>query len=372
MLLFSFLLNLLKLLNATKYIVTTNTNYNALDYNLFNTNEGKHYEDTFNIGELNGYIMNYKQFPNHLYSYSFIENIEEDEIISINLNSNYYLQQNPIWNLDRLDQHSNTLNNKFYYYTTSGINVTVFVIDTGIDINHPEFEGRAIWGTNKVDNNNIDCNGHGTHVSGSIGGKTYGVAKKTKLVAVKVLDCQGSGAYSGILAGFQYVYDYHNQNNKPMNLSSVINMSLGGPKSDIINKGIAQLTSSGIHVVVAAGNENADACNTSPASEESAITVGAITRDNTMAQFSNWGKCVNILAPGTEILSSWPNNKTQILQGTSMSSPQIAGVIALLMSNSQQQISPDIMKKQLTNNCSKGYITCMKTDTPNCLGYSFQ
>ena len=291
--------------------------------------------ETLSIGDLYFTILESKNFPLSLYNFEQILHVEEDGEVTINdkqfvlLNNvkdfvpqkAYYLQENPVWGLDRVDQKSNLLNTKYYYPTTSGQNVDVYVIDTGIDIKHPEFENRAIWGDNFADNVNTDCNGHSTHVAGTIGSKTYGVAKKSTLISVKVLGCDGSGTYSGILKGFDFVLKRKKTSKNP----SVINMSLGGGKSQAINNAVSELVKNNVVVVVAAGNENQDACNTSPASCESAITVGATSKTNEFAGFSNYGKCVNILAPGVDILSTVPNNKTTFLSGTSMATPHTAG-----------------------------------------------
>lgn len=368
----------------------------------FNINEVNNIKDTFKIGNFYGLVMEYPLFPAHLYQYDFIDIIEEDYKISINISESYntkiknnfininyntlfdnsfnfdhvddetkseafFLQRNPVWNLDRIDQRSNFLNDKYYYITSSGENVNVFIVDTGIDIEHPEFEKRATWGFNSVDNTDTDCNGHGTHVAGTVASKSYGVSKKSTLIAVKVLGCQGEGSYSSVISGLEYVLSYHNS--KSSNKSSIVNMSLGGPKSKILNKVLAELTSSGIHIVVAAGNENSNACDTSPASENTVMTVGATTRNDEFATFSNWGNCVDILAPGTEIKSTFPNDKTKILQGTSMASPLQAGIYALFL-NENPTLSPQLMIKLFTTTCSKNYIRNIKQETPNCLVYS--
>jgi subtilisin family serine protease len=238
-------------------------------------------------------------------------------------------------------------------------------VDTGVDITHSEFEGRAVWGANFADSNDIDCQGHGTHVAGTIGSKSFGVAKKTNLIAVKVLGCNGSGSYSGVLKGLEYVINKHRASNR----TSVVNMSLGGPKSDIINKAIDNLVAAGIHVIVAAGNENVDACNTSPANNKNAITVAATTKDNKKAYFSNFGICVNILSPGTEILSTIPGDKTKVMQGTSMASPMVAGVFALILTENPG-FKPDNMKRLITSLCTKNTISGFDLNTPNCFLYS--
>lgn len=334
--------------------------------------------DVYIVGDLTFYLIDFPEFPIYLYSYDFVDYIEEDLTVSLfNQRQQHYfgrpvtplqswhLQTDPVWNLDRIDQMSGALNRKYYYYTSAGKNVNVYVIDTGIDIKHPEFEGRASWGINTVDKIDTDCNNHGTHVAGSIGSNKYGVAKKTNLIAVKILNCQGSGQYSGIIAGFEFVSKAHAKGTNP----SVVNMSLGGGLSKVLNNAVAALIRQGIHVVAAAGNENQDACKTSPASETTVMTVGASGPRDLFATFSNWGTCVDILAPGVNIKSTTANNTYSTFQGTSMASPHVAGVYALILSDNKV-FTPTLMKKLLTSKCTKNAIQGVKLGTPNCLLYS--
>lgn len=385
---------------AEKFLVqvSPSAEQSALDF--FFIEEMNNIKDQVSVGDLSIYVMEYETFPYHLYRYEFVELVERDQEVSLeNANferhveftevmdynnfvfhdlkrhkkmpevkaqeKSYNLQENPVWNLDRVDERANTLNEKYYYPSTAGENVNVYIIDTGIDIKHTEFEGRAVWGTNTVDNVNTDCNSHGTHVAGTVGSKTYGIAKKCNLIAVKVLNCKGSGSYSGVIAGMEYTIKAHRSGNK----TSVVNMSLGGPTSAVVNNAVKELTKNGIHVIVAAGNSNEDACKSSPSSERSAMSVGATTKNNQLASFSNWGQCVDILSPGTEIKSTVPNQGTSVFQGTSMASPLVAGVYALVLSENPK-FSPELMKKLMTTKCSKNYISGLKNDTANCLVYS--
>lgn len=328
---------------------------------------------TIKVGNFEAIIVEYPELPLFFYSLSSVKFIEEDLPVKISrtdffleeLQKTYVLQQNPVWGLDRIDQKPNVLNSKYYSTSTGGIGADVYVVDTGIDIAHPEFEGRAVWGGNFVGGVNTDCNSHGTHVAGTVGSKTYGVSKKVKLVAVKVLDCSGGGSFSGVLKGLEFVANSAKTSKRP----SIVNMSLGGPKSTATDKVIANLEAIGVSVVVAAGNENADACNVSPASNVLAVSVGAITRQNTKAGFSNWGKCVTILAPGAQILSTIPGGKTKELQGTSMASPHVAGVYALILGENPR-FSPATMRKIIVSISTKGSITGFSADTPNNLLYS--
>ena len=330
-------------------------------------------EDSVKIGDFEAIIVEYPELPLFFYSLSSVKFIEEDLPVKISrtdyfldaLQKTYVLQENPIWGLDRIDQKPNALNSKYYSTSTGGVGADVYVVDTGIDIAHPEFEGRAIWGGNFVDTVNTDCNSHGTHVAGTVGSKTYGVSKKTKLIAVKVLDCSGGGSFSGVLRGLEFVANSAKTSKRP----SIVNMSLGGPKSSATDRVISNLEAAGVSVVVAAGNENADACNVSPASNVLAVSVGATTRQNTKAGFSNWGKCVSILAPGAQILSTVPGGKTKELQGTSMASPHVAGVYALILGENPR-FSPAAMRKIIVSISTKGSIAGFSADTPNNLLYS--
>jgi subtilisin family serine protease len=337
--------------------------------------------DTISIGDFHAYVIESEETPLYLFDNESVLNVEEDHEISLDLglinayneepkldgglNKKYAVQGAPCWNLDRIDQRQPLLDQKYFYSESAGANTDVYVIDTGIDINHPEFEGRAKFARNFIDGIDKDLNGHGTHVAGSVASKTYGVAKKANLIAVKVLDQNGSGSYSAVLKGMEFVFNERKKNNR----ISIINMSLGGPKSSAIDKAIDNLDSAGIFIVVAGGNENADSCLTSPGSNPKVTTVGATTEKNTKAMFSNWGKCVNILAPGTNIISTFPGNKTQNLQGTSQASPHVAGFYSLILSDNPA-LTPDAMRRLSSSMCSKDAIAGFSKDTPNCLVFT--
>ncbi len=266
--------------------------------------------------------------------------IEKDQKISLN-----NTQINPTWGLDRIDQESLPLN-QTYEFKSEASNVNVYVIDTGILTTHTDFEGRAFHGVDTVDSDRdaTDCNGHGTHVAGTIGGKRYGVAKKVKLYGIRVLDCVGSGTYSSVIAGVEWVTANHT---KP----AIANMSLGGPASQALDDAIRASISNGIIYVVAAGNENTNACNSSPARITEAITVGSTDSQDRRSSFSNHGNCVDIFAPGSDILSAWynSNNATATLSGTSMAAPHVAGVTAMFMSIRPQANPNEVSSSIITN-----------------------
>jgi subtilisin family serine protease len=265
----------------------------------------------------------------------------------------------PIWNLDRLDQRPVALS-KTYTPTDDGSSVHAYVIDTGIRITHNEFSGRASYGFNFVNYNTTasDCNGHGTHVAGTIGGKSYGVAKQVKLVAVKVLDCDGEGDLSDVINGINWV-TAHAQ--KP----AVANLSLGGSNSPSLNAALQKLINKGVTVVVAAGNENVNAAKESPANLAAAITVGATNSRDQRASFSNFGSVVDLFAPGVGIKSAYASGdySTAVADGTSMASPHVAGAAALVL-DATPGYSPAQVRNYLVANATTGRVSGLK-GSPN-------
>ncbi|KAI1252162.1 hypothetical protein MGN70_006735 [Eutypa lata] len=221
----------------------------------------------------------------------------------------------------------------YVFDDTAGEGITAYIVDTGILTTHDEFQGRAKLAFNAVNNVDTDENGHGSHVAGTIGGATFGVAKKANLIGVKVLDASGGGSNAGVLQGLQFVADNAAQTNRAG--KAVMNMSLGGPKSRAINSAVEAIAKAGVVPVVAAGNEAQNAANVSPASAPNAITVGAIDQTNDqMASFSNFGADVDIFAPGVDVESVGitSNSASEVLSGTSMASPHVAGLAAYIMS----------------------------------------
>jgi subtilisin family serine protease len=271
--------------------------------------------------------------------------IEQDQIMKITTT-----QQNPTWGLDRLDERVLPLSHT-YAYTHTGSDVDAYVIDTGIQTTLSQFTGRAdtLYG-------NEDCNGHGTHVAGIIGSNAYGVAKKVRLHGVQVLDCDGEGTTSDVIAGVDWVRTNHAA-------KSVANLSLGGSKSTALNNAVTALSKSGVFVAVAAGNENASACNESPASAGSVEAVAASSSSDTRASFSNYGSCVDIYAPGVKIKSTYLDG-TAYLDGTSMASPFVAGVAALYKST-YGQATFGTVQKWLTDHATNDKIKKNKSGTHN-------
>ena len=270
-------------------------------------------------------------------------------------------QTNATWGLDRIDQHPLPLSTT-YTYANTGSGVTAYIIDTGIRFSHSEFGGRATSGFDAVDGGAADdCNGHGTHVAGTVGGSTYGVAKGVTLVAVRVLNCSGSGTTSGVIAGIDWVTTNHTSG------PAVANMSLGGGASASLDAAVNGSISDGVTYAIAAGNGNnggvaQDACKYSPARVAAAITVGATDKTDTKTSWSNYGSCVDLFAPGLSITSSWytSNTATNTISGTSMATPHVAGVAALYL-QSNPAASPSAVRNALVGNATQGVVKSSKT-----------
>lgn len=301
------------------------------------------------------------------------------------------IEKNAPWGLARIS-HRDSLSfstfNKYLYTADAGEGVDVYVIDTGTNIDHVDFEGRASWGkTIPQGDADEDGNGHGTHCSGTVGGKLYGVAKKAHIKAVKVLRSNGSGTMSDVVSGVEYAAEAHlkavqdaKKGKRKGFKGSTANMSLGGGKSPALDKAVNAAVDVGIHFAVAAGNDNANSCNYSPAAAEKAVTVGASTVRDERAYFSNYGKCNDIFAPGLDIKSTWigSNYSTNVISGTSMASPHIAGLLAYLLSlqpakdsaYAVAEITPKQLKASLISIATEGALTDVPSDTVNILAWN--
>ncbi|HWK90353.1 MAG TPA: S8 family peptidase [Longimicrobium sp.] len=284
-----------------------------------------------------------------------VEYVEEDQVFTATTT-----QSNATWGIDRIDQRS-LPRSTTYNYTATASGVYAYVIDTGIYTSHSQFGGRATNVYDALGGSGQDCNGHGTHVAGTIGSATYGVAKAVRLRGVRVLGCSGSGSTSGIIAAVDWL---RNNRTNP----AVANMSLGGGYSSTLNTAVNNLANSGVFIAVAAGNENQNACNVSPASAGSATTVASSTSSDAKSSFSNYGSCVDLYAPGSSITSTWLNGGTNTISGTSMASPHVAGVAALYKAT-YGNASSSTIDSWIKSNATANVITGNPSGTPNRLLY---
>jgi cerevisin len=348
---------------------------------------------TYNIaGGLMGYSGHFDEDTiEQIRQHPDVELIEKDQEVHTLGSDSGETEKNSPWGLARIS-HRDSLSfgtfNKYLYSADGGEGVDVYVIDTGTNVDHVDFEGRASWGkTIPSGDADEDGNGHGTHCSGTVAGKKYGVAKKAHVKAVKVLRSNGSGSMSDVVKGVEYAATSHTAEAKKAKdgknkkfKGSAANMSLGGGKSVLLDQAVNAAVDAGIHFAVAAGNDNADSCNYSPAAAENAVTVGASTLADERAYFSNYGTCNDIFAPGLNIQSTWIGSKYAIntISGTSMASPHIAGLLAYLLSLQPAKssayavadITPKKLKSHLIAIGTVGALSDVPSNTENILAWN--
>ncbi|KAF2721091.1 vacuolar serine protease [Polychaeton citri CBS 116435] len=346
---------------------------------------------TYNIaGSLLGYSGHFDEdVIEQIRRHPDVDYIEKDQ--EVHTLSDPEVEKNAPWGLARIS-HRKSLSfgtfNKYLYAEDGGDGVDVYVIDTGTNVDHVDFEGRASWGkTIPQGDADEDGNGHGTHCSGTVAGKKYGVAKKAHVKAVKVLRSNGSGSMSDVVKGVEYAAESHSEQvaiakkgKRKGFKGSTANMSLGGGKSSLLDQAVNAAVDAGIHFAVAAGNDNADSCNYSPAAAEKAVTVGASTLADERAYFSNYGTCNDIFAPGLNILSTWIGSKYAVntISGTSMASPHIAGLLAYLLSLQPSkdsayavaEITPKKLKASLISIATEGALSDVPSNTVNILAWN--
>lgn len=290
----------------------------------------------------------------------FVAYVEADQEVSLVVD-----QTNATWGLDRIDQRDLPLNST-YTYDYDGTGVNVYVLDTGIRTSHNEFGGRASVGFDALGGNGLDCHGHGTHVSGTIGGANYGVAKDVNLFSVRVLNCNGSAPLSTVISGIDWVTANHAD-------PAVANMSLGGGPSTSLDNAVRNSINAGVTYAIAAGNDAANACNFSPARVTEALTAGASTSSDARASFSNYGTCLDLFAPGQSITSAWysSDNATNTISGTSMAAPHVAGVAALFL-ETNTTASPAEVANEIVGKATQGRLSGIGSGSPNLLLYSLE
>lgn len=379
--LITFLLSVSVCLSKTLLLVPKQHTVAMLDLNEFNTEH-----DIQEFVKINDFVIYKTENTDYLNTLEQLFYVEEEKEYKISfLDTIYYnfLENVDVlfnettvpWHLSRVIKRDLPLDNKFIYQncnTNNDIIVNNIVIDTGIDIHHPEFEGRVTWLGNFADEDDKDGNSHGTHCAGLIGSRTYGVCKDANLFAIKVLGSDGSGTTSGVIAGINAAFKHHikqKSNNKSKVVKTVVSMSLGGGKSIVLNRAVqATLKDPNFYFAAAAGNENNDACSTSPASVNEIFTVMASDSNDKRAYFSNFGRCSDIYSPGVDIESTIPNGKTAVYSGTSMATPIFVGVLTHYI-NMYPELAMKEIKEKILSDATKDHIKSNRGNTNNLLVY---
>jgi subtilisin family serine protease len=312
---------------------------------------------------LNGFSVKLsEQAAKRLAAHPAVDYVEQNHTVTTQAT-----QFNPPWGLDRIDQRNLPLSAS-YNYSSTGAGVTAYIIDTGIRKTHVDFAGQAVDGFDAIDGGPADdCNGHGTHVAGTVGGNAYGVAKDVRLVAVRVLNCAGSGTWDQVIAGVNWVTGNHLPGQP-----AVANMSLGGGLTSALNTAVANSIADGVTYAVASGNSyGANACNYSPASVPTALTVNASQSNDARATFSNIGTCTDIFAPGVSVLSAWSTSDTatNTISGTSMASPHVAGAAARVLQLNPTW-TPAQVHSHIVTQATPNVISNAGTGSPNRLLYA--
>lgn len=335
---------------------------------------------SFNLGNLKGYsgFLDEKRLK-EIRSNPLVKFVEQESVFSV---SEFDVQKDATWGLARVSQRELKPSTSYYYDNEGGKGVTAYVIDTGIKTDHEDFEDRASWGSVlPFPYFKFDDNGHGTHCAGTIGSKTYGIAKNVELVAVKVMNALGSGVTSDIVKGIEFVVNAHKEllsAKKKGYKGATINMSLGGGELTALDMAVNAAAAAGVHVAVAAGNDNQDACTGSPARADGPVTVGASNNADDKASFSNWGSCVDLFAPGEDILSTFTWSETTLMSGTSMATPHVVGLLSYFASlypevgseYSKTLVLPAELKQKLIKYGTKGVLKLLDAASPNILAYN--
>jgi subtilisin family serine protease len=377
-------------------VILTPKEHQLHTFNFVSFNVEHNIEDLASVGDLTLYRTDSDNYIKYKNTFDNLFDVEEEQVYTVSPvvhdssespdllfvqepgNLEFKVQESVPWHLDRLSKRHLPLDGSYTYNTpgschrNSDVEIHTYVVDTGVDQSHPEFEGRAEFLENFTgDNQDFDGNSHGTHCSGIIGSKTYGVCKDAKIFGVKVLDSQGSGSTSGVIAGMNYAFNRHLENEKKNpNVRSIISMSLGGGFSAAMNRAVENMvrTSNTFYIAVAAGNEDSDACRTSPASAKGILTVMAMGRDDQRAYFSNYGKCCSIYGTGVEVKSTIPGGKTAVYSGSSMATPEIVGTLNHYLDQFPHMNMRDIKAKMLED-ATKDTIEGNPKNTPNLMSY---